>query len=284
MKVFISWSGDTSRALARCLRDWIPGVVQAARPYFTPDDVVKGSRWSGDIARELAESSIGIICLTRDNLEAPWLMFEAGALAKNLDRARVCPLLFGLEATDIKGPLVHFQAAPFGKQEMRRVVGMINQELRDSALKASVLDSVFEMWWPRLEEAVDEAMSLELRAAETERAERDILEEVLSLTRALSEGRQRSPFVAPAALHDLCQHLIFLIEVVHQTRNHQLLGAVAELLPPARHIVERLCPPEAETLSLMARAEYLISGNEPEPVRIGAATENGDGRTEGDAE
>lgn len=274
MRVFISWSGETSRALARCLRDWIPGVVQAARPYFTPDDVVKGSRWSGDIARELAESSIGIICLTRDNLEAPWLMFEAGALAKNLDRARVCPLLFGLEPTDIKGPLVHFQAAPFGHREMRRVVGMINQELRDSALKASVLDSVFDMWWPRLEEAVDNVMASNLTAGEPERAERDILEEVLSLTRALAEGRQRAPLVAPAALHDLCQHLLMSVEVVGRTRDHQLLSALGELLPPVRHIVERLCPPESEALSFVTRAEYLVGEVEADSAGAGTTQEN----------
>lgn len=35
-------------------------------------------------------------------------MFEAGALTKSLTVARVCPLLFGVEPSDIKGPLVQF--------------------------------------------------------------------------------------------------------------------------------------------------------------------------------
>ncbi len=39
MKVFISWSGDLSLALAGILRQWLPSVIQAAEPYFTPEDI-----------------------------------------------------------------------------------------------------------------------------------------------------------------------------------------------------------------------------------------------------
>ena len=81
MKVFISWSGETSKGLAEALREWLPAVIQAVNPYFSPDDVSKGSRWSSEISKELEDSAIGIICLTKENLEAPWIMFEAGALS-----------------------------------------------------------------------------------------------------------------------------------------------------------------------------------------------------------
>ena len=112
MKVFICWSGSTSKRLAEIFRDWIPAVIQAIKPYFSPEDIEKGARWLPEISRELEESVAGIICLTRDNLEAPWIMFEAGALSKSVKRARIIPLLFDIEATDIKGPLLQFQTAP----------------------------------------------------------------------------------------------------------------------------------------------------------------------------
>jgi hypothetical protein len=144
MKVFISWSGDRSRAIADVLRRWLPSVLQAVRPYFSPDDVAKGSRWSSEIAKELDASRIGLLVITPENQEAPWLLFEAGALAKNLNRSKVCPLLFGgMEPTDVKGPLVQFQAAQFSKEEVKRVMKMINSELGDASLTADVLDSVF---------------------------------------------------------------------------------------------------------------------------------------------
>lgn len=109
MKVFISWSGERSRAVADVLRRWLPSVLQAVRPYFSPDDVAKGARWSSEIAKELEASAIGILVVSPENQDAPWLLFEAGALAKNLERSKVCPLLFGgIEPTDVKGPSSSF--------------------------------------------------------------------------------------------------------------------------------------------------------------------------------
>ena len=97
-----------------------------------------------------------MLFITPENTEAPWLLFEAGALSKNLDRSKVCPLLFGdIEPTDIKGPLEQFQAAKFGKAEVKRVLKMVNTEMGgEMALGSDVLDSVFEMWWPKLDEQV----------------------------------------------------------------------------------------------------------------------------------
>lgn len=183
MKLFISWSGAKSKAIAEIIRRWIPGVLQAVKPYFSPDDIAKGSRWEGEIAKELDASKMGILVLTPDNMDAPWLLFEAGALAKNLEKSKVCPLLFGMEPTDVKGPLVQFQAAKFEVSEMKRVVKMINSELGDAGLPSDVLDEVFGMWWPKLESDIGEQMrSISGPRKERARSERDLLEEVLSLT------------------------------------------------------------------------------------------------------
>ena len=62
MKVFLSWSGVKSQKIAIILRDWIPSVIQSVVPYVSSEDIDKGARWSGEIAKELDDCAFGILC------------------------------------------------------------------------------------------------------------------------------------------------------------------------------------------------------------------------------
>lgn len=246
MRVFISWSGSRSQAIADVLRRWLPSVLQAVRPYFSPDDIAKGTRWSAEISKELALSSIGLLILTPENQEAPWLLFEAGALAKNLDRSKVCPLLFGeMEPTDVKGPLVQFQSAMFSREEMNRVLKMINSELGDGALELDVLQSVFEMWWPKLEEQIKSALESDDETEyEEHRSERDLLEEVLALTRRLSTERTRRvlDFDHPA-WEDLWMGIADVVRAARlRSSDDELRTAIRHILSPLEYISHRTSP------------------------------------------
>ena len=105
MKVFLSWSGDLSHSIACELREWLPCVLQYVRPYVSSQDIDKGARWSTDIAKELHESSYGILCITRENIEALWINSEAGALSKTLDKSYVSPILFDIKRSEVQGAL-----------------------------------------------------------------------------------------------------------------------------------------------------------------------------------
>ena len=85
MKVFLSWSGQLSKRVAEELRQWLPNVIQALEPWLSSEDIGKGSRWSSHVTSELAASKAGIICVTPDNHNAPWLNFEAGAISNNVE-------------------------------------------------------------------------------------------------------------------------------------------------------------------------------------------------------
>ena len=183
-KVFISWSGKLSKALAEALRDWLPAALQYVKPYFSPEDIEKGTRWHSEIARELSTCNIGIICLTRDNLDRPWLLFEAGALSKSLEESRVFPLLFEIDNADVKGPLAMLQGTRFEREDFKRLFGSINNVAGEAKLDDKVLDSVFDKWWPELESEVTAILSSrKLDDAPVRRSDRDILEEVLELCR-----------------------------------------------------------------------------------------------------
>lgn len=88
MKVFLSWSGERSKAVAELLNDWLCCVIQAARPWVSTRDLDRGSLWFGEINEQLKDTSIGIICLTQENRVRPWILFEAGALAKGLSTSQ----------------------------------------------------------------------------------------------------------------------------------------------------------------------------------------------------
>ena len=67
MKIFISWSGLRSQALAEALRDWLPLVLHYAEPWLSKSDIKSGDRWSIEVAKELQETNFGVICVTREN-------------------------------------------------------------------------------------------------------------------------------------------------------------------------------------------------------------------------
>lgn len=241
MRIFISWSGDLSKNIAEIFRQWIPGVIQAAKPYYSPDDITKGTRWSSEISKELDASKIGIICLTKDNLNSSWIMFEAGALSKNIEKSKVVPLLFGIDPSDIQGPLVQFQAAKFSKSEMKKVVKMINSELGESALSVDVIDSVFDMWWPKLETQIKEAEEkAKVNNNKDLRSERDLIEEVLSLTRELSINRrfERERGINPRAIEDLVASIERLTDGIFENGYFELAEFVRELHKPLDYLIE----------------------------------------------
>ena len=212
MKVFISWSGNNSKKLGEALRDWLPSVLQMVQPYFTPSDIEKGTRWNSEIAKELESSEVGILCVTRDNLHSDWVMFEAGALSKSLDRAHVCPVLFGIHNSDLAGPLKQFQTTEFDKEDFKKLVSVINNKLGENKLLAKVLDSVFEKWWPELKAKIDKILK-KLGQDDTEpiRTERGLLEEILELSRAtLRNMRKPSPPFSSGAIQEILRKYIDL--------------------------------------------------------------------------
>lgn len=198
MKVFISWSGDTGKAFAKVLHGWLPSVLQAVKPFFSPDDIAKGARWSSEVGGELEASHVGIVVVTQESLSAPWIMFEAGALSKSVGRSRVVPLLVDLEPGDIRGPLMQFNCARFESSEMKRLLRMLNSELKDSALTDDVLESVFSMWWPTLEAQGSELLR---QAARNEpisrRTEKELLEEIVGLARSIARHQSETRLLEP---------------------------------------------------------------------------------------
>jgi hypothetical protein len=183
MKIFISWSGERSQALAQALRDWLPMVLYYTEPWLSHSDIDAGERWANVVAKELETTKFGIICITRENLTTPWILFEAGALAKSMQEGRVIPLLLDIEFRDITGPLAQFQAKKVEKTGLNDVVSSINQ-FSETKLTESRLVPQFTTLWPALEAKVT-AIPKTPAPAKHNRPQHEILEELVSSVRGL---------------------------------------------------------------------------------------------------
>lgn len=184
MKVFISWSGERSQALALALRDWLPLVLHYVEPWLSESDVAAGERWAQEVAKELEASNFGVICVTPENVAAPWVLFEAGALAKSLQGSRVVPLLYGLEFSDISGPLAQFQAKKVEKNGIGEVIQSINHTTTDEAIPEDRAKQLFTALWPEFENRL-KAIPDEAPTAKHMRPQHEILEEMVAGVRGL---------------------------------------------------------------------------------------------------
>lgn len=189
MNVFISWSKNLSKDCAEILRDWIKCTLQASEPWVSSKDIDKGSLWFNEINDQLKDTKVGIVCLTKENKENPWILFESGALAKGLSANRVCTFLIDLTPADLANPMAQFNHTTPDKEGMKSLLITINKELGDKALDDRILDQVFETYWPLFDKQFKEALTNAPVSDidEPTRSSDDILTEILYTTRTLDK-------------------------------------------------------------------------------------------------
>lgn len=189
MKVFISWSGTKSHKVAIVFRDWLPSVIQSIEPYVSSEDIDKGARWSTDIAKELEDSTFGLLCVTKENMNAPWLSFEAGALSKTMDKSFVSPFLYDVKRSEVNGPILQFQSTIFQKEDIKKLIKTLNKACGESNIAESRLEKAFDVWYPTLEQELHKIKSIKDEGDESKKQDEtkvhtsEILEEILDLSR-----------------------------------------------------------------------------------------------------
>ena len=184
--VFIAWSGERSKKVARYLHDdWLRVLIQVARPFISIE-LEKGSNWSEEIGASLRTCATGIICLTPENQADPWINFEAGAVSNSIKSpAQVCTLLLGLSPSDVRGPLSRFQhTIATDCEEVYRLIKSINTALGKTVEEAP-LRLIFDKMWPDLLKIVTSALAESKAPISTKTEQSDILSEVLGNTRSI---------------------------------------------------------------------------------------------------
>ena len=217
MKVFISWSGKRSKALANALRDWLPMVLQYVEPWVSDKDISAGDRWAQAIAGELETANFGIICITPENLNSEWILFESGALSKSMLDAKVIPLLFGLELSDLSGPLSQFQAQKVDQSGLLEVVRSINK-VADKKATEAIVDQLVPSLWPKLQESMESIPETEPSERHM-RPQHEILEELVTGVRGInSRIRDIDPEMSEKEWHfkKRRKHRMFHPKMLHE--------------------------------------------------------------------
>jgi len=219
MKVFISWSGPRSHALADALHDWIPLVLHYVEPWLSQADIAAGQRWAEQVAKELEASNFGIVCVTRDNVASPWVLFEAGALAKSMQDSRVIPLLLDLEIRDITGPLAQFQAKKVDRTGLTEVLQSVNQ-LSPHPVSDDRAKPLLDALWPELEKKIA-AIPTATAPAKPARPQPEILEELVASIRSLDSRFREIAEEGPRGLRSrrMRFHPMMVHELGHMLRE-----------------------------------------------------------------
>ena len=130
--IFISWSGERSKQIARELKNTLETKIfegTGLECFVSDVDIVSGADWWSQIHDELSSCRLGIVCITKENIQAPWIYFESGAMiARDL---KTIPLLFHCSAYDLsQTPLASKHMVDFSNMEKFNImIKNINHEL-----------------------------------------------------------------------------------------------------------------------------------------------------------
>lgn len=235
MTVFVSWSGQRSKALALALRTWLSDVFYDVQTWMSAHDLNAGSRWGPELSIKLNSSNFGILCLTPENLNSPWMLFESGALAKSLDIASVVPYLIGLSMDDINYPLAQFQGVSADESGTLRLLESINMA-RSTSLSRDTLHRLFTKWWPDLQEQLTHLPV----AQDTVQKKRNeaLLEELLELLhqqqiQPITDEDSKLIWTKARTIHQVGEHEIAAMSTVELLQYiSQLKDRTHEILSP----------------------------------------------------
>ena len=150
-KVFLCWSKDRSKAIAEGWAKLLPEIVRG-RPILSTE-FQKGREWSSMLRNDLNEAKTGIIFLTPENVVAPWIHFEAGALATAVGNrnGEVFIYVYGFDPGKLGGPLSAYQSTVATKQDTRRLI----HDLCIAMKSKQPTEDFYSRWWAKLEAELD---------------------------------------------------------------------------------------------------------------------------------
>lgn len=153
-KIFISWSGENGKHISRILKNVLENDIfsQHLACFVSDTDIASGEDWWNKIKKELKSAKLGIICLTKESTDSPWIHYEAGALVGN--NVRTTPLLFNCDINALKStPLNSRQSVKFhDKSKFFQMIRDINKEFKIVNIGETQFDLLIDSAYGKMKE------------------------------------------------------------------------------------------------------------------------------------
>ncbi|MBR4544472.1 MAG: toll/interleukin-1 receptor domain-containing protein [Oscillibacter sp.] len=153
MKVYIGWSGETSKEIASILKSWLP-LMNPHIEVFNTVDIPTGSAWEHIFFKNLLACDCAIFCFTQDNIHSPWLLYEAGVVSGA--EKPIIPLLFDVPLSRLSDPLRFFQPILFTKDHIWQMALTLNDLCGQDAFSYQELAIKFDQLYPTVEKMVEQ--------------------------------------------------------------------------------------------------------------------------------
>ncbi len=200
MKVFISWSGENSKLLAKEMKKFLKKCIQTLDVFCSEEDIEKGQNWVRIIGDELANSNYGIFCLNKENMDSEWLNFEAGAISKMISNSYVSTILQKIEISDLKGPLSYFQATKLEYSDLLKLFKSINKA-QEKPINEEILVDCFDALYDGFISQINKIQILEQKSSLKESNQKNI-EQTLKISEKCYDILKRMDLVLPGIVED----------------------------------------------------------------------------------
>ena len=125
--IFLSWSKSLSLNLAKRTADLLVDVFETDSIFWiSTEGIDQGADISRSIEDGLQKCNGAILFLTIDNINNPWINYEAGAIACKSGNSRIWPFAFNLRMSEFSySPIASKQAMGLNKEDVVRLLQSI---------------------------------------------------------------------------------------------------------------------------------------------------------------
>ena len=167
MKIFISWSKQTSHQIAMALRNFLNEFFKSRKLdiYLSSKEIDPGENWFDNIKAAISYSNLCIIVLTDENEFSRWIYFESGAIAFNTKSSNIIPFLATGRNIDENSPLKHYQCVRNDKDAIANLLRTIKRVGQLTAIRNDNFQEVFDKLYPKFAENVDKIIDASVTGA-----------------------------------------------------------------------------------------------------------------------